>query len=387
MLRGPALAFAFLLAGTALTGAQPETPAAFDTAAPQALLVDAGTGTVLFSKSPDTRIAPAALAKLMTMEVVFDALKNGRASLTDTFKVSEHAWRTGGAPSRGSTMFAALNSTLTLNDLIQGVIVQSANDGCIIIAEGMAGSEEKFAELMNARAKAIGLTGSVFKNPTGLPAEGQVVTLRDLVTLGQHIWRTYPDLYVLYAQPAFEWNKIFQRNRNPLLALNIGADGMGTGFTEESGYAILGSAQQNERRLFAAMSGMTSEKERAEEARKLIEYGMNGFEMTSLFESDAVIGRVRVFGGTRTDVGVIAGTDVSALLPTEQPDRIKMRVSYDGPVEAPVAKGQPLGELEILVGETLAQTVPLFAADTVERGTLYSRAADGAKELAFGWLR
>ena len=214
----------------------------FETKAKQAFMVDAETGTVLFSKDADKLIPPASLAKLMTSEVIFNAIKTGQHSLDDTFVVSENAWRTGGAPSGGSTMFAELKSVIPLESLIQGIVVQSANDGCIIVAEGMAGSEENFAKLMTDRARALGLEKSVFKNSTGLPAEGQVVTLRELAMLGLHMWKEYPDLYKYYSQPEFKWNKINQRNRNPLLAMGIGADGMQTGFTEESGYAIVGSA-------------------------------------------------------------------------------------------------------------------------------------------------
>src|SRR5688572_781109 len=225
-----------LVAAAALSSPQAAAQL-FETKAKQAFMIDGETGTILFSKEPDALIPPASLAKLMTMEVVFNAIKAGRYTLDDTFQVSEHAWRTGGAGSGGSTMFAELKSTIRLGDLIQGVIVQSANDGCIIIAEGMAGSEENFAILMTERARQIGLERSVFKNSHGLPSEGQVVTARELVELARHIWREYPDFYKYYSQPQFTWNKITQRNRNPLLTMDIGADGMKTGYTEESGYA------------------------------------------------------------------------------------------------------------------------------------------------------
>jgi D-alanyl-D-alanine carboxypeptidase (penicillin-binding protein 5/6) len=367
--------------------AQAEGAKSFETKAPQAYLMEAKTGTVLFSKQPDTLIAPASLAKLMTMEVVFDALKSGRAKLDDVYTVSENAWRKGGAPSGGSTMFAALKSKLTLNDLIQGAIVQSANDACIIIAEGMAGSEEKFAELMNQRARAIGLTQSVFKNATGLPAEGQVVSLPELALLGRHIWQTYPDFYRVYAQPDFTWNKIFQRNRNPLLRLGIGADGVGTGFTEASGYAILGSAEQNGRRLFAAMSGMTSEAERAQEARKLLDYGMNGFEDSHLFDADAVVGIARVFGGALADVPLKTLDPVDVFIPLAEKSQLQVRLVYDGPLQAPIASGQPVGSLQVWIGDSIAKSFQLAAAEDVALGSLRSRAADAAHELAFGWLR
>lgn len=216
--------------------------ALFETKAKQAFMIDAETGTVLFSKDPDRLIAPASLNKLMTAEVIFDAIKAGRYTMDDSFAVSENAWRTGGAPSGTSTMFAALKSVIRLEDLIQGIVVQSANDGCIIVAEGMDGSEANFATQMNERARKIGLEKSVFKNSTGLPAEGQVTTVRELTQLGLHLWKEYPELYKYYAQPDFTWNKIIQRNRNPLLAMGIGADGLQLGFTE--GRATRSSGRQ-----------------------------------------------------------------------------------------------------------------------------------------------
>jgi len=226
--RAPFWVLLFLISFSVAPAAQAQL---YETRADTAFLIDAETGTILFSKEPDKLIPPASLAKLMTMEVVFHALKTGRLTLDDTFLVSENAWRTGGAMSGGSTMFAELGSSIRLEDLIQGVIVQSANDGCIIIAEGMAGSEENFAQFMTERARQIGLENSTFVNSTGLPADGQRVTARELVQLAQHIWAEYPEYYRYYAQPDFTWNNILQRNRNPLLPMNIGADGMKTGFT------------------------------------------------------------------------------------------------------------------------------------------------------------
>ncbi|GHD09508.1 D-alanyl-D-alanine carboxypeptidase family protein [Tianweitania populi] len=381
-----ALSLALVLL-TPAAWAQGDGPKPFETKAPQAYLMEAKTGTVLFSKQPDTLIAPAALAKLMTMEVVFDALKTGRVKLDDVYTVSENAWRKGGAPSRGSTMFAALKSKIALNDLIQGAIVQSANDACIIIAEGMAGSEEKFAELMNQRARAIGLKQSVFKNATGLPAEGQVVSLSELAFLGRHIWQTYPEFYRIYAQPEFTWNKITQRNRNSLLSYGIGADGLGTGYTEASGYAILGSAEQNGRRLFAAMSGMTSEAERAQEARKLLDYGLNGFEDAHLFDAGAIIGTARVYGGMKQEVTLKALDPVEVFVPLTDKDLVKVHLVYDGPLRAPITSDQPIGSLQVWIGDNLAKSFQLAAAEDVALGSLSSRAADAAHELAFGWLR
>ncbi|WP_235911952.1 D-alanyl-D-alanine carboxypeptidase family protein [Mesorhizobium xinjiangense] len=359
----------------------------FQTRAEQAFLIDAGTGTVLFSMGADDPIPPASLAKLMTMEVVFNAVKAGRLSLDDTFFVSENAWRTGGAPSGTSTMFAELNSSIRLGDLIQGVIVQSANDGCIVIAEGMAGSEENFAELMTERARAIGLENSVFKNSTGLPAEGQVVTVRELTMLAQHIWRTYPQFYKYYSQPEFTWNKIRQTNRNPLLKMDIGADGMKTGYTEESGYAIVGSVERGDRRLFAALSGMTSERQRAEEARKLLDWGMRAFERRVIFEEGEVVGQARLYGGAKRNVALTTHGGVSIFLPITNRDRLIARIVYDGPVEAPVEEGKRVGALKVWIGDTLSQETPLYAAESVAAGPVHRRAMDAIEELLTGWLR
>jgi D-alanyl-D-alanine carboxypeptidase (penicillin-binding protein 5/6) len=375
-------AFAAMLLAVAPAHAQ-----LFETKAGQAFMIDADTGTILFSKDPDKPIPPASLAKLMTMEVVFNAIEAGRLTLEDKFQVSENAWRTGGAGSGGSTMFAALKSTIRLEDLIKGVVVQSANDGCIIIAEGMAGSEENFAALMTERAREIGLTQSVFKNSTGLPAEGQVVTARELVQLAQHIWREYPEFYKFYGLRDFTWNKITQRNRNPLLTMDIGADGMKTGFTEESGYAIVGSVTRGGNRVFLAMSGMSSERERAEEARKLLEWGARAFQKSELFAENEVVGEAQVFGGDRPGVPLKAKGPVAIFIPITNKDRLIARIVYEGPLAAPVEEGTRVGTLRVWIGDTLSQETPLFAAESVGVGSLHQRAWDAVGELLVGWLR
>ena len=359
----------------------------FETRAKQAFLIDADTGTVLFSKDADTPIPPASLAKIMTMEVVFNAIKSGRLTMDDEFYVSENAWRTGGAPSGTSTMFAEIKSSIKLRDLIQGVIVQSANDGCIVIAEGMAGSEANFAELMNERARAIGLKDLHFKNATGLPAEGQTVTVHDLALLGLHMWREYPEFYTYYGQREFTWNGILQRNRNPLLAMDIGADGMKTGYTEESGYAIVGSVNRDGRRLFAAMSGMESDRQRAEEARKLLDWGMRAFEKQQLFAAGEIVGEAQLFGGAKSGVELRADGPVSIFVPITNRDRLVARIVYMGPVEAPVEEGTEIGALKVWVGDTLSQETPLYAAESVGVGKLHQRALDAIEELLIGWLR
>ena len=384
--RGLSLTIAILgllFAATNVAQAQTEL---FDTRAKQAIMIEAETGTILYSKDAAKLIPPASLAKLMTMEVVFHALKSGRYTMEDTFAVSENAWTKGGAKSGGSTMFAKVNSIIRLEDLIQGVIVQSANDACIVIAEGLAGSEENFATQMTERAREIGLTKSVFKNSTGLPAEGQVVTMREMALLGQHIWKEYPEYYKFYGQREFTWNKIKQQSRNPLLGMDIGADGMKTGFTEESGYAIVGSVNRDGHRVFVAMSGMTGNKERAEEARKLIEWGLT-FEQTELFAGDQIVGVAQVFGGAKSGVGLKAKRPVRIFLRPNDTERLVARIFYIGPLDAPVAEGTQVGMLRIWIGDEMSLETPLYAAETVEFGTLPQRAVAAVGELMFGWLR
>ena len=372
----------FLLAALAPANAQ-----LFETKATQAFMIDAETGTVLFSKDADQPIPPASMAKLMTMEMVFNAIKSKRMSLDDTFVVSENAWRKGGAPSGTSTMFAKLKSPIRVEDLIQGVTIQAANDGCMVLAEGMAGSEQNFAVQMNDRARQIGLPKSTFVNSTGLPADGQQTTVRELAQLGLHIWHEYPDLYLYYGRADFTWNKISQKNRNPLLAMGIGADGLAVGSSEAGGFGIVGSVSHDGTRVIAAMSGLANDRERAEEARKLLEWGVRSFEKTEIFASNEVVGEAQVFGGAKSSVALKAKAPIDVLLPIANRDKLTARIVYQGPVSAPVEEGQPVGALRVWIGDTLSQETPLFAAESVGVGTLPQRAFDAARELAVGWLR
>ncbi len=358
----------------------------YQTRAKQAILLDADTGTVLFSKEADTQIPPASLAKIMTMEVVFNQLKNGKLSLEDKFFVSENAWRKGGTNSGGSTMFAKLNSEIPLEDLIRGVIIQSANDGSIIIAEGLGGSEDAFSNLMNERARTLGLKNSNFKNSTGLPAEGQYVSIRDLAKLARHVISEYPQYYSYYSEPAFVWNKIEQRNRNPLLRMNIGADGMKTGFTEASGYAIVGSGIRDGRRLVAVLSGMESKKQRAEEARKILDWGFRAFEKVSIFKDGEILGQASVYGGRKSGVDVVGKGPIEVYLPIGNRDKLKARIVYEGPIIPPVEEGSKIAKLQVSIGGEISQEIDLYAAETVEKGGLKRQAMDALKELLFGWL-
>lgn len=382
------LVFARLLVALTLLVCGSVAPAQaqlFETRAEQAYLIDADTGTVLFAKNENDLVPPASLAKLMTMEVVFNAIHTGRLTLDDTFQVSENAWRTGGAASRTSTMFAELKSSIPLVDLIQGVIVQSANDGCIIIAEGMAGSEDNFARLMTERAREIGLTQSVFGNSSGLPHPDSKVSMKDLVTLARHIQSTYPEFYRYYSQTDFTWNKILQRNRNPLLRLDIGVDGLKTGFTEESGYGIVASINREGRRLFLAMGGMASERERAEESRKMLEWGIRAFQRKTLFAKNETIGELSVYGGVGQAI-VKAKSGIDIFLPITNPDRLSARITYRWPLRAPLEAGAEVGVLKVYIGDTLSQETPLYVTEAVDKGPLHTQALDALLELAQFWL-
>ena len=357
----------------------------YETKVTQAILIDTETGTVLFEKDPDGRMPPASMAKLMTMAVVFDAIREGRLKLDDEFLVSETAWREGGAKSGGSTMFAKLGSSIRLEDLIRAVIIQSANDGCIIIAEGMAGTQAAFADIMNEHAKKIGLIGSHFTNPTGLPDPDQYMTARDLAKLAEYIMDKFPQFYKIYGETEFTWNKIRQLNRNPLLTMNIGADGMKTGFTEESGYGLVGSAVRDGQRLLLVINGAESEKARSEEARKLLDWGFGAFERVQLFENGEIIAEARVFGGAESRVGLVSKGPLDFLLPVGSRDMVKAEVIYDGPLPAPVEAGREVGIIKVTTSEGLTMQAPVFTASEVGVGSLQNRALDGLEELLLGW--
>ena len=356
----------------------------YETPAAQAILIDLETGTTLFQKEPDAHMAPANMAKLMTMAVVFDAIKAGRLSLDDEFVVSEHAWRTGGAPARTTTMFAALGSSIRVEDLIRGVIIQSANDGCIVLAEGMAGSEAGFAAKMNEYAGKLGLTHSHFTNPTGLPDPAQYMSARDIAKLTEHLIRDFPEYYKIYSEPEFTWNKIRQLNRNPLLSMNIGADGLTTGSTDESGFGVVGSAVSGGQRLLMVINGAPSEKARDSEARKLFDWGFHEFERVELFGNDEVIAEARVFNGETSHVGLVSHGPVEFLMPLESRDLIKAEAVYQGPLPAPVKAGVEVGILRVTSGD-MTMEAPVFTGADVGVGPLQSRAIDGLRELLLGW--
>ena len=394
LLRAPRkIATAAVLAGTVacayaapnqVSGAKTQD---FQTAAPHAILIDADSGTVLFEKSADSLTPPASLSKLMTAEVVFNEIKQGRLQPTTELSVSTNAWRKGGAPSRTSSMFLPINSKATVDDLLRGVIVQSGNDACIVLAEGISGTEGEFAELMTRRARELGLTKSTFANSTGLHDPRQLMSVRELGKLARHIIQTYPDYYKIYNEREFTWHKIKQQNRNPLLAMNIGADGLKTGFTKEAGYGLVGSAIQSGLRLIVVVNGLRTEKERADEGKRLLDWGFNHFQSGLLFAEGQEIAHAKLYGGERGHVPLVSAKAVRLMVPRGSRDKIIARVVYTGPVAAPVTEGQPIGLLRVWRGELMVLETPLQAATSVGTGSMRQRAFDAATELVIGLFR
>jgi serine-type D-Ala-D-Ala carboxypeptidase (penicillin-binding protein 5/6) len=365
----------------------PKSSEGYQTAAAHAMLIEAESGSVLFEKAADDLIPPASLSKLMTQEVVFNEIKQGRLNPTTEFIVSTNAWRRGGAPSHTSSMFIPIHSKVSVDDLLHGAIIQSANDACIALAEGISGNESTFAELMTKRARELGLAKSTFGNSTGLPDPRQLMTSRELAKLARHLIETYPDYYKYYSEREFTWNKIRQYNRNPLLNLNIGADGLKTGFTKEAGYGLVGSAVQNGLRLIVVVNGLRSEKERADEAKKLLDWGFHSFQSGLLFAAGQEIAQAKLYGGVKGHVPLMARKEVRLMVPRGSRDKIIARVVYSGPVRAPVEQGQKIGTLKVWRGESVVLEVPLQAAESVSAGSMPQRAFDAASEFVLGLFR
>jgi serine-type D-Ala-D-Ala carboxypeptidase (penicillin-binding protein 5/6) len=359
----------------------------FQTLAPNAILYDADSQSVLFEKGADDLTAPASMVKIMTAVVVFEEIAQGRLKPEDEMVVSENAWRRGGAVSGGSTMFALPNSRIKVADLLSGLLVHSGNDAAIALAEGIAGSEENFVRLMNERAARIGLKRSQFRNVMGFGHPEQRVTMRDMALLAHHVIVTYPEQYRLFGQREFTWNRVRQQNRNPLLSMDIGADGLKTGNIEEAGFGLVGSAVQNRQRLIVVVNGLKTARDRGQEARKLLEWGFRSFEPRDLFAAGEIVGEVSVFGGERAALPVSVQGAVRLLVPRGASDRMRGRIVYNGPVKAPVVQGSEIGRLRIERGDTKALDVPVYAAEAMASGPLGKRAMDAAMELTTGWFR
>jgi D-alanyl-D-alanine carboxypeptidase (penicillin-binding protein 5/6) len=388
------LAVALVMLAMGAIGLSPPASAAtkapaggFDTKAKHAILMNADADLIFYEKDADALMPPASMSKLMTLAVVFRELKAGHIKLDDQFKVSEHAWRTGGAPSGSSAMFAPLNSTVSVEDLIRGVTVQSGNDACIILAEGISGSEDAFVKEMNKYAKEIGLTKSHFENSTGLPADGHVMTARELALLANYLIKNYPEYYHYFGEKEFQFGKWRFTNRNPLVFEDLGVDGLKTGFIEEAGYGLVASAVRDNQRVIMVVSGLNTKKEREEEPRKLLEWGFKSFKPYRLFDQGEKVSDALVWGGTRHYVPLVGNENIDIILPFNTSGQVTAQIVYDGPIKAPIRKGDQVATLRVTAADTKATNdIPLYAGEDVGQSNFAMRGLDSLFVLAFGWL-
>lgn len=345
---------------------------AFDTKASHALLMDADTGYIMFEKEADVPMAPASMSKLMTAYIVFDALKDGRLTLDTEFIVSENAWKTGGTLSGGSTMFLKPAEKVKVLDLLKGVIVQSGNDACITIAENLAGSESAFAELMNEKAKELGLSHSTFKNSTGLPDPEHKMSAKDLAKLAQILINMFPEYYYIFSEKSFKHNGITQGNRNPLLDKIPGADGLKTGHTKESGYGLTGSVVTADgRRIILVINGLESMKDRDEESRRFATYGSAGFMTSTLVAKNKVVESIPVWLGTEDSVDAVTEKEYR-MTHARGRKTPNITISYNSPIVAPIKKGDVIATLKIGEGEQV-ETMNLLAAKDVAKAGYFKR--------------
>ncbi len=350
-----------------------------DTQAQHAFILEADTGTVLLDKSSDERIPTASLSKVMTAYVVFSMLKEGRAKLTDELPVSETAWRT-----QGSKMFVPLGGRISIDDLLQGMIVQSGNDACVVLAEGLAGSQQAFVDLMNQKAKEIGLKDSHFADVDGLPAPDHYMTTRDLATLALRTIRDFPEYYHYYSEKEFAFNNIKQGNRNPLLYKDIGADGLKTGHTEESGYSLLASVHRGDRRVIIVLSGLPTMKSRAVEGERLAEWAFREFNDYKLFSAGEKVDDAEVWLGTEAKVPLTAAKDLVVTLTRKSRKDMKVAVAYDKPVPAPIKQGQEIGKITVSAPNAAPVEAPLVAGKRVDRLGPFGRMAAVAGNWIWG---
>ena len=346
------------------------TPANF------AVIMDYKTGAILFEKNADTPTAPASMSKLMTVAIVFEKLKNGELSLNDEFFISEKAWRM-----EGSKMWVRVDTKIPLQDLLRGIIVQSGNDACIAVAENISGTEEAFAELMTRKAREWGMNNSTFANASGWPHPEHKMSMRDLATLTRKMVSEYPEYYAIFAEREFTWENISQSNRNPLLDMFDGADGLKTGHTEESGYGLVGSAIKDGERRIVVLNGLSSEKERRNEARRMMNISFNDFAEKTLFKAGDIVGEAAVFGGKAKTVPLITRDAVSMVLHRSELDSVKATFIYEGPVAAPVVEAQQVGYLKVMRDNGVSREYPLFAGRRVSEVGIFGKIGLGAQKI------
>ncbi len=347
--------------------------------AKQAILYDMTTNTVLFEKDADELVPPSSMTKIMTAYIIFDELKAGRLTLSDTFLVSEQAWRTG-----GSKMFVKVGDRVSIEDLLRGTIVQSGNDATVALAEGFAGSEGAFAEEMTRRAHELGATTATFKNASGLPAEGHVCSVRDLLKIAEATIKNFPDFYPYYKETKFTYSDIEQMNRNPLLYSMPEADGLKTGFTDAGGYGLVASAIQGNRRLVMVINGSPSMKQRALDAESLMRWGLTSFMSPKIYDAMAVAAEADVWMGDTVRVPLVVRDNLYVTIPRAQMRDLKVALVYNNPIQAPIKLGQELGYVEITLPDREPQRVPLLAGQEVARAGFFSRIGGALKYLFFG---
>ena len=361
------------------SGPAPAALPSIDTSAKEAILIDYDTGAVLLAKNADDKMPPSSMAKMMTLYILFQRIKEGRVKKDDTMAVSEKAWRTG-----GSKMFVKIGSRVSVQDLVQGIAVQSGNDACIVVAEGLDGSEEAFAEEMNKTAKDLGLTNSHFTDSSGLPDPNQYMSARDLAILGQRLIHDFPNEYHVFSEIDFNYNGIKQGNRNPLLYKSVNVDGIKTGHTDAGGYGLTASAKREDRRLVLVVNGMSSVNERSRESEKLLDWGFREWSNYALFKAGDKVDDAPVWLGVKPTVALVVDRNLTATMPHLDRDQMKVTVSYDGPIPAPVVQGTVVGKVTVATPDTPTVELPIKAGESVDRLGFFGRIGAAFTQLLWG---
>ncbi len=364
-------------AGAASAPAADETT--IDTEAAYAFIEEVETGTVLLAKDADARLYPASMNKMMTAYIVFGMLKDGRTKLSDTLPVSKRAWRLG-----GSKMFVPYHGNVSIDDLLQGMIVDSGNDAALVLAQGLAGSEAGFVKLMNEKAKEIGLKGSHFTDVTGLPNPDDWMTAHDLAILAMRTIEDFPQYYHYYTQKSFTFDKITQQNRNPLLYRHIGADGLKTGYTEASGYSLTAALHDGKRRIVMVLSGLPTKRARAEESERLGRWALREFADYPLFSAGETIENAPVWLGASASVPLVVKKGLLVTLPKPSRPQMKVTIRYKSPIPAPIRKGEPLGTITVSAPQAKSVAVPLAAGAAVAPMGRFARISALAGYLVWG---
>jgi D-alanyl-D-alanine carboxypeptidase (penicillin-binding protein 5/6) len=382
--------FACLLALAVLpTAAAAIDAPVYDSAAPVAFMIDLSSGKILYARDADKEIAPASMAKMMTTHVAFRLIQQGKLKLDQKFTVRPETWKRWHGPAAGSTMFLSVNEEVTVENLLHGIVTLSGNDACVVLAEGIAGTEPAFVQMMNEEARRLGLTHSRFGNSNGWPDEGVTkVTARDLAKIARATVEETPDLYrKFYATTSFTWGRtmggaaITQGNRNPILGKVAGADGLKTGHTEEAGFGFTGSAEQNGRRLIMVVAGLPSYNGRIEESVRFMDWGFKAWRSVPLFRKGSQVETAEVQGGSARSVALVAPKNLAVTLPITASDNVKVSVVYDGPIKAPIAKGQEIARLQVRTADGDVQAMPLVAAEDVAAVGFFGRLWNGLVSL------